>query len=101
MNGKEANETFEKAGKTIDAVNVVADVTSFVCSIASLGNVEKYRVKNGNANINTRYNGDKWHKGYSFTYKNITRITRRDMGLTSPRVDLMPTIHSILTKVSL
>ena len=58
---------------------MVADVTSFVCSIASLGNVKDYRLKNGNANINTRYNGDKWYKGYSFTYKNIKRIIMCDM----------------------
>lgn len=80
MGDKDANKAWEKAGKTVDNVKVVADVTSFVCSIASLGNVKDFRLKNGNANINTRYNGDKWYKGYSFTYKNIKRNIMHDMG---------------------
>lgn len=89
MGDKEANEKFEKAGKTVDTVKDVADVTSFVCSIASLGNVKDYRLKNGNANINTRYNGDKWYKGYSFTYDNIKRNIMHDMGykISSGKLD--------------
>lgn len=89
MGDKETNEKFEKAGETIDTIKVVADVTSFVCSIASLGNVKDYRLKNGNANINTRYNGDKWYKGYSFTYDNIKRNIMHEMGykISSGKLD--------------
>lgn len=89
MGDKKTNEKFEKAGETIDTIKVVADVTSFVCSIASLGNVKNYRLKNGNANINTSYNGNKWYKGYSFTYKNIKRNIMHDMGfkISSGKLD--------------
>lgn len=79
MGNKKANENWESVGKSVDTVKVVADVTSFVCSIANLGVVHDYRVKNG-PDINTRYNGDKWYKGYSFTYKNIKKNIMHDMG---------------------
>lgn len=80
MGDQNINDKFAVAGETVDTVKVVADVTSLVCSIASLGNVHDYRLKNSNANINVRYNGDKWYKGYSFTYDNIKRNIMHDMG---------------------
>ena len=36
-----------------------------------------------NDNINFRYNGDKWYKGYSFTWSNIKRNILHDMGRTA------------------
>lgn len=89
MGDEATNKGFEKAGKIIDTTKTVADVTSFVCSIASLGNVHDYRIKNGNADINIRYNGDKWYKGYSFTYDNIKRNIMHDMGfkISSGKLD--------------
>lgn len=60
----------------------MADTTAFVCIIASLGNVKDYRVTTRTDNINMRYNGDKWYKGYSFTWKNIKRNVLHDMGKT-------------------
>lgn len=90
MGDKKTNEMFEKTGEVVDTVKVVADTTAFVCNIASLGNVKDYRLKNGNANINTRYNGDKWYKGYSFTYDNIKRNIMHDMGykVSSGKLDV-------------
>ena len=83
LGDKDKNEGFKKAGKVIDTTKVVADTTAFVCNIASLGNVKDYRVTTRNDNINFRYNGDKWYKGYSFTWSNIKRNILHDMGRTA------------------
>ncbi len=79
MGDKNANENWETVGKTVDTVKVVADVTSFVCSIANLGVVHDYRIKNG-SDINTRVNHGKWNEGYDFSYKNIKKNIMHDMG---------------------
>lgn len=76
---KKTNENWGNFGETVDTIKVVADVTSFACSIANLGVVRDYRVTT-KPNINTRYNGDKWYKGYSFTYKNIKKNLMHEMG---------------------
>jgi len=66
-----ANAEYENKGNIIDTTKAVADVTFLVCSVASLGNVRDLRIKKlGKSNINARYNGDKWYKGYSFTPEN-------------------------------
>lgn len=90
MGDQAANNTAEAVGKAIDTTKTVADTTALVCSVASLGNVRDYRLKHGNANINTRYNGDKWYKGYSFTPDNIKRNIMHDMGfkVSSGKLDV-------------
>lgn len=82
LGDKNTNDGFEIAGKKIDKAKVIADTTAFVCNIASLGNVKDYRVTTRTDNINMRYNGDKWYKGYSFTWTNIKRNVLHDMGKT-------------------
>ena len=82
LGDKNTNDGLKTAGKIIDTTKVVADTTAFVCNIASLGNVKDYRVTTRTDNINMRYNGDKWYKGYSFTWKNIKRNVLHDMGKT-------------------
>lgn len=82
LGDKNTNDGFKTAGKVIDTTKGVADTTAFVCNIASLGNVKDYRVTTRTDNINMRYNGDKWYKGYSFTWKNIKRNVLHDMGKT-------------------
>lgn len=82
LGDEDTNVGFKTAGKVIDTTKVVADTTAFVCNIASLGNVKDYRVTTRTDNINMRYNGDKWYKGYSFTWKNIKRNVLHDMGKT-------------------
>lgn len=76
----ETNARYRDAGKVIDTTKVIADGASFVCSIASLGNVKDYRITTRNDNINYRYNADKWYKGYSFSWDNIKRNFLHDMG---------------------
>ena len=83
LGDEDINAGFKTAGKVIDTTKVVADTTAFVCNIASLGNVKNYRVTTRNDNINFRYNGDKWYKGYSFTWTNIKRNVLHDMGRTA------------------
>ena len=70
MGNASQNEFYRNAGNTIDTVKVVADTTAFVCNIASLGNVKDYRYKNPNEHVT----------GYSFTWKNITKNIKADMG---------------------
>ena len=79
MGDKKDNENWATVGKTVDTVKVVADVTSFVCSIANLGVVHDYRIKNG-SDINTRVNHGKWNEGFDFSYKNIKKNIMHDMG---------------------
>lgn len=77
------NEAYARRGRRIDGIKVAADTTAFICSIASLGNKYDYRVKNvttKQSKINTRYNGDKWYKGYSFTARNIKKNIMYEMG---------------------
>lgn len=76
----ETNAIYRDAGKGIDTTKVIADGTSFVCSIASLGYVKDYRITTKNDNINFRYNADEWYKGYSFSWDNIKRNLMHDMG---------------------
>lgn len=71
MGGQKANDFYEGFGKAIDTTKVVADTTAFVCNIASLGNVKDYRFKNPNDHV----------KGYSFTWDNIKKNLRAEMGL--------------------
>ena len=70
MGDASANNRYEIGGKIIDTTKVVADTTAFVCNIASLGNVKDYRYKNPNDHIT----------GYSFTWQNIKKNLRADMG---------------------
>lgn len=79
---EEANKKYKTAGVHTDRLKVVADTTSLVCNIASLGNVRDYRVTTRTDNINFKYNSDKWYKkGYSFTWKNIKKNLRHEMGM--------------------
>lgn len=60
---KATNEAYERKGKTIDTVKVVADVTSAVVNVAQLGNVYDYRYTNKDYHI----------KGYDFSYENVAK----------------------------
>ncbi len=80
LGDQKTNDGYKMTGKVIDGVKTTADTTAFICNIASLGNVKDYRVTTKNNNINSRYNGDKWYKGYSFTPDNIKRNIAHDMG---------------------
>lgn len=75
MGDKKTNDAFETAGEIVDDVKVVADVTSFVCSVAKLGYVKDFRIANST--------DPRAYKGYSFTWSNIKRNIMHDMGFKS------------------
>lgn len=80
LGDEKTNAAFQTAGEVIDTTKMIADTTSVVCNIASLGNVRDFRVTTQKHNINYRINEGKWNKGYSFTYQNIKKNILHDMG---------------------
>lgn len=70
MGDASTNTNYAVAGKVVDTTKVVADTTAFVCNIASLGNVKDYRYKNPNDHVTS----------YSFTWSNIKKNIRADIG---------------------
>lgn len=79
MGDAKTNAKFESLGKGIDRTKVVADVTTFVCSVASLGYVRDLRYKKPTIKKSSVKGNGKG--GYSFTSENIIKNIKADMGI--------------------
>lgn len=71
LGGKAKNAAFAVAGKIVDGVKVLADVTSFVCSIISLGFVKDFRYADPSQHVKERLD---------FSFKNVFKNLRYEMG---------------------